>query len=195
MRMVRGTEDSKLQSWLGLSDDKLSSRNPPRVISLEQRPSYHPGNYKDFVSPVSETGVKEKVLEQKVLSPLRKWQQFQEFCARTRVKAQYVIYVISHNIYKLSSQQYLGLWLIAEYYSLLGWHIKLAFTHSLMDSLVAQMVKNPPAMWKTRVSSLGWEDTLEDTHSCILAWRIPMDREAWKTTDHRLVMSRTWLSD
>ena len=28
-------------------------------------------------------------------------------------------------------------------------------------SLVAQLVKNPPAMWETRVRSLGWEDPLE----------------------------------
>ena len=38
------------------------------------------------------------------------------------------------------------------------------------------MVKNPPAMWKTRVQSLIWEDPLEKgkaTHSSILAWRIP----------------------
>ena len=43
-------------------------------------------------------------------------------------------------------------------------------------SLVAQLVKNPPAMWKTWVLSLGWEDLLEKgkvTHSSILAWRIP----------------------
>ena len=43
-------------------------------------------------------------------------------------------------------------------------------------SLVAQMVKNPPAMWETWVRSLGWEDLLEKgmvTHSNILAWRIP----------------------
>ena len=59
MRMAGGAEDSKLQSWLGLSDDQFSSRNPLRVISLEPRPSYHPGNYKDYVSPVSGTGVKE----------------------------------------------------------------------------------------------------------------------------------------
>ena len=46
-------------------------------------------------------------------------------------------------------------------------------------SLVAQMVKNPPAMWETWVQFLGWEDPLEEgmaTHSGILAWRIPMDR-------------------
>ena len=43
-------------------------------------------------------------------------------------------------------------------------------------SLMAQLVKNPPAMWETWVQSLGWEDTLERgkaTHSSILAWRLP----------------------
>ena len=43
-------------------------------------------------------------------------------------------------------------------------------------SLVAQQVKNPPAMRETWVQSLGWEDPLEKgkaTHSSILAWRIP----------------------
>ena len=43
-------------------------------------------------------------------------------------------------------------------------------------SLVAQLVKNLPAMWETWVWSLGWEDPLEKgmaTHSRILAWRIP----------------------
>ena len=43
-------------------------------------------------------------------------------------------------------------------------------------SLVAQTVKNPPAMRETWVQSLGWEDPMEEemtTHSGILAWRIP----------------------
>ena len=43
-------------------------------------------------------------------------------------------------------------------------------------SLLAQMVKNPPAVQETLVQSLGWEDPLEKgkaTHSSILAWRIP----------------------
>ena len=42
--------------------------------------------------------------------------------------------------------------------------------------LVAQVVKNLPAMQETWVQSLGWEDPLEKgkaTHSNILAWRIP----------------------
>ena len=43
-------------------------------------------------------------------------------------------------------------------------------------SLVGQLVKSLPAMRETRVQSLGWEDPLEkgkDTHSSVLAWRIP----------------------
>ena len=43
-------------------------------------------------------------------------------------------------------------------------------------SLVAQLVKNLPAMWETWVQSLGWENPLEKgkaTCSSILAWRIP----------------------
>ena len=54
-------------------------------------------------------------------------------------------------------------------------------------SLVAQMVKNPPAMRETWVQSLVWEDPLEKgmaTHSSLLAWRIPMDRGAWWATVH-----------
>ena len=44
-----------------------------------------------------------------------------------------------------------------------------------LASLVAQMVKNLPAMQETWVRSLGWEDPLEKgkaPHSSILAWRI-----------------------
>jgi len=42
-------------------------------------------------------------------------------------------------------------------------------------SLVAQLIKNPPAMWETWSRSLGWQDYLEKgtaTHFSILAWRI-----------------------
>ena len=44
-------------------------------------------------------------------------------------------------------------------------------------SLVAQLVKNLPAMWETWVWSLHWEDPLEKgmaMHSSILAWTIPL---------------------
>ena len=45
------------------------------------------------------------------------------------------------------------------------------------------MVKNLPAMQETPVQPLGWEVSLQKgmaTHSSILAWRISMDREAWR---------------
>ena len=64
-------------------------------------------------------------------------------------------------------------------------------------SLVAQTVKNLPAMWETWVRSLSWEDPLEEgmaTHSSIPAWRIPMDRGAWAIV-HRVTKSPTSLSD
>ena len=57
----------------------------------------------------------------------------------------------------------------------------LSFAGTLLASLVAQKIKNPPAMQKTWVQSLGWEDPLEEDtamHSSILAWRIPRDRGA-----------------
>ena len=47
-------------------------------------------------------------------------------------------------------------------------------------SLVAQTVKNPPAMGETCVWSLGWKDSLQmgmETHSTIPAWRIPRTEE------------------
>ena len=51
-----------------------------------------------------------------------------------------------------------------------------AWVFSLRAPLVAQLVKNLPAMQETWVRSLGWEDPLEKgkaTHSSILAWRVP----------------------
>ena len=47
-------------------------------------------------------------------------------------------------------------------------------------SLIAQLVKNPPAMQETWVQFLGREDSLEKemaTHSSILTWRIPWTEE------------------
>ena len=69
---------------------------------------------------------------------------------------------------------------------------------SLVAFLVAQMVKNPPAMRETWVQSLSLEDPLEErmaTHSSILTWRIPMDRGAWQATVLGVAKSRTQLSD
>ena len=47
-------------------------------------------------------------------------------------------------------------------------------------SLVAQLVKNLPAVQETRAQSLGWEDPLEKDmaiHSSTLAWKIPWMEE------------------
>ena len=46
--------------------------------------------------------------------------------------------------------------------------------------MVAQLVKNPPAMRETWIRSLGWEDPLEKgtaTYSSVPAWRIPWTEE------------------
>ena len=59
--------------------------------------------------------------------------------------------------------------------------IAYGYSGTYWASLVAQMVKNLPAMWETQVQSLGREDPLEKemaTHSSTLAWEIP-DGEAW----------------
>ena len=63
---------------------------------------------------------------------------------------------------------------------------------------MAQTVKNLPAMQETWVQSLGREDPLEKgmaTHSSILAWRIPMDRGAWRATVHVVAKESDTLSD
>ena len=58
-------------------------------------------------------------------------------------------------------------------------------------SLMAQNVKNLPAR-ETWVPSLNWEDPLEEgmaINSSTLAWRIPMDRGAWRATVHGVTKS------
>ena len=54
--------------------------------------------------------------------------------------------------------------------------VSVPFEDDLVMSLLAQLVKHPPAMEETPVQFLGWGDPLEKgtaTHSSILAWRIP----------------------
>ena len=56
------------------------------------------------------------------------------------------------------------------------WEAAYGYSHLKTASLMAQLVKNLPAMWETWVRSLGWENPLEKgkaTYSIILAWRIP----------------------
>ena len=53
-------------------------------------------------------------------------------------------------------------------------------------------------MQETQVQSPGGEDSLEKgmvTHSIILAWRILMNRGAWRAAVRGVTKSRTWLSD
>ena len=53
---------------------------------------------------------------------------------------------------------------------------------------MAQMVKNPPAMQKTQVRSLGQEEPLEKemaTHSSILVWRIPWSLVSYSLWGHQ----------
>ena len=61
-----------------------------------------------------------------------------------------------------------------------------------MASLVAEMVKNLPAMQETGVQSLGQEDPLEKgmaTHSSILAWEIPCTEEPGRNCKSQTQMS------
>ena len=63
---------------------------------------------------------------------------------------------------------------------------------STQASLVAQMVKNLPAVQETQVQSLGQEDPLEKrmaTHSSILAWRILWTEESGGLQVHRVAES------
>ena len=70
---------------------------------------------------------------------------------------------------------------------------------SIRASLIAQLVKNPPAMQETPVLFLGWEDPLEKgyaTHSSILAWRIPWTEEPGRlqSQGHKESDTTEWLS-
>ena len=66
-------------------------------------------------------------------------------------------------------------------------------------TLVAQMIKNLPAMQKTWVLSLVWEDPLEKgmvTHSSILCWRIPWTEEPGSLQSIRLQrVGHGWATD
>ena len=59
---------------------------------------------------------------------------------------------------------------------------------------MAQTIKNLPGIQATQVQSLDWEDPLKKeiaTPSSILAWRILMDRGAWRATVHGVTKSWT----
>ena len=89
-------------------------------------------------------------------------------------------------------------WLAALLVTLLDWTF--TFTNKwpwIWSSLVAQMVKNLPAMQETQVWSLGQEDPLEKetvTDSSILSWRIPWTEEPGGLVSG-VTKSQTCLSD
>ena len=89
-------------------------------------------------------------------------------------KEKYYIFLNRYNIFKYICTQHRG----HQY---------------IRASLVAQMVKNPPAMWEGDLGLiLGLEDPLQEgmaTHSNIHAWRIPLDRGAWQV--HRIAQNQT----
>ena len=66
------------------------------------------------------------------------------------------------------------------------------YTNALKDkfgpvsSLVAQMIKNLPAMWETWVQSLGWEDTLEESKQVLkqLLHRMLRETTSLKSKQH-----------
>ena len=89
---------------------------------------------------------------------------------------------------------------VATHSSILAWRIPCTEEPESYDwtSLVAQMVKNLPAMGETWVRSLGWEDLLEKgkaTHSSILVWRIVWTEEPGRLQFHGVAKSQTQLSD
>ena len=60
-------------------------------------------------------------------------------------------------------------------------NIQSMWSRDFSDGQVVETVKNLPAMWKTQVQSLNWEDPLKKgmaTHSSILAWKIPCTEES-----------------
>ena len=64
----------------------------------------------------------------------------------------------------------------------------------LETSLVAQLVKNLPAVQETWVRFLGWEDPLEEgmtTHSSILAWEIPWTEDPGRAQSMGVTNSQT----
>ena len=60
---------------------------------------------------------------------------------------------------------------------------------SVRGSLVVQMVKRLPAVWETRVRSLGWDEPLEKemaTHSSTVAWKVSWTEEPGMLQSMRL---------
>ena len=80
---------------------------------------------------------------------------------------------------------------------IMRWGLRACFRSSIGASLVAQMVKNLPAMQETQFQSLSGKDPLEEgmaTHSSILAWEIPWTEESDRLRSIRLQRVKRRLS-
>ena len=81
----------------------------------------------------------------------------------------------------------------SNFASLTNFNLTVVVNHE-WASLVAQMVKNPPAMQETWVQSLGWEDPLEKGMSSQLQYsclKSPLDSGAWRASTHGVTKNRT----
>ena len=75
---------------------------------------------------------------------------------------------------------------------------ELCHGHGLVKAWPKLSIRNLPTMQEIRFGCLSQEDPFKKemaTHSSILAWKIPMDRGAWRTTVHWVTKSQTGLSD
>ena len=109
---------------------------------------------------------------------LHPFRQYKNLVPRQRKRLTNKCFITHSQAAEKSQPQKVTVWdmndfQLKSFYQVLESDLTLAL---LGASLVAQTVKNPPAMLETWVRSLGWEDSLEEemaTHSRILAWRIP----------------------
>ena len=101
-----------------------------------------------------------------------------------------MIYKQDTTVYKIQWVK-IFLFMFLSFSLCLSSQILIYFTlKSIQASLVAQLVKNLPAMQETLVWFLGWEDPLEKemaTHSSILAWKVP-----WKEDPIDRLQSMGW---
>ena len=87
-----------------------------------------------------------------------------------------------YSVYFKRTVQFRNIYMIDIIYMCLSLYIYIISLLKRLYPIAAQSLKNPHALWETWLPSLDWEDPLEEgmaTHSSVLAWRFPMDREAW----------------
>ena len=107
-----------------------------------------------------------------------KWNDFIKWFYFTMCNALWYILFFSVLLWPLKITNHIPLDLF--HVQVFGYMLNFEKHYSLGAFLVAQLVRNLPAVQETWVQSLGWEDTLEKemaTHSSILAWKISWTEE------------------